>query len=136
MNFDVRPIGYVQSSLHDRAQAPKQGFEGAPESRIVFDAAYRAALADVRAGDEIIVLTWLDRARRDILTTHPRDDRRLPLTGIFSTRSPDRPNPIGLHRVKVIAVPDALTLVVADLEALDQTPVIDVKPVLPGRGDA
>jgi tRNA-Thr(GGU) m(6)t(6)A37 methyltransferase TsaA len=119
----------VESPLTDRAQAPRQGDEGAPAAWLAFDPRVAEALRDLRPGTEIIVLTWLDRADRSVLVTRPRDDPGNPLTGVFSTRSPDRPNPVGLHRVPVIAV-DGLRVQVGDLEALDGTPVIDVKPVL------
>jgi tRNA-Thr(GGU) m(6)t(6)A37 methyltransferase TsaA len=130
--FEVRPIGRVESPLTDRDAAPKQGDEGAPEAWLVLDEAVREGLRDVRPGQEAIVLTWLDRARRDVLRVHPRDDPAQPQTGVFSTRSPDRPNPIGLHRVEVVAV-DGLRLRVRNLEALDGTPVLDLKPVLEPR---
>jgi tRNA-Thr(GGU) m(6)t(6)A37 methyltransferase TsaA len=123
------PVGRVESPLTDRAQAPRQGDEGAPAAWLAFEPRVAAALRDLRPGTEIIVLTWLDRADRSVLVTRPRDDPDNPLTGVFSTRSPDRPNPVGLHRVPVIAV-DGLRVQVGDLEALDGTPVIDVKPVL------
>jgi tRNA-Thr(GGU) m(6)t(6)A37 methyltransferase TsaA len=132
--FEVRAVGRVQSPLTDLASAPKQGDEGAPEASIVFETAVADALSDLRAGDDVIVLTWLDRARRDVLAVHPRDDTTRPLTGVFSTRSPDRPNPIGLHRVAVVAI-EGLTLRVRNLEALDGTPVLDVKPVLGDPAD-
>jgi tRNA-Thr(GGU) m(6)t(6)A37 methyltransferase TsaA len=128
-SFDVVPVGWVESPLTDRAQAPRQGDEGAPAAWLAFDPRVAEALRDLRPGTEIIVLTWLDRADRSVLVTRPRDDPGNPLTGVFSTRSPDRPNPVGLHRVPVIAV-DGLRVQVGDLEALDGTPVIDVKPVL------
>ena len=128
-NFEVVPVGRVESPLTDRAQAPRQGDEGAPAAWLVFEPRVAEALRDLRPGTEIIVLTWLDRADRSVLVTRPRDDPGNPLTGVFSTRSPDRPNPVGLHRVPVIAV-DGLRVQVGDLEALDGTPVIDVKPVL------
>jgi tRNA-Thr(GGU) m(6)t(6)A37 methyltransferase TsaA len=127
----VAPIGRVQSPLADRASAPRQGDEDAPDAWLVFGADYRAGLRDLRPGAEILVLTWLDRASRDRLTVHPRGDTSRPEQGVFSTRSPDRPNPIGLHRVRVLAVEAGGTrLRVAGLEALDGTPVVDVKPVL------
>jgi tRNA-Thr(GGU) m(6)t(6)A37 methyltransferase TsaA len=132
--FQVRAVGRVESPLTDLASAPKQGDEGAPEASIVFDPAVADALADLRAGDDVIVLTWLDRARRDVLAVHPRDDTTRPLTGVFSTRSPDRPNPIGLHRVAIVAI-EGRTLRVRNLEALDGTPVLDVKPVLGDPAD-
>lgn len=125
----VRPIGRVESPLLDRAAAPRQGDEGAPEAWLVFDDAVADGLRDVTAGTDVILLTWLDRAARDVLTVHPRGDRSRPATGVFSTRSPDRPNPIGLHRVTVLAR-DGLRLLVSGLEAIDGTPVVDVKPVL------
>jgi tRNA-Thr(GGU) m(6)t(6)A37 methyltransferase TsaA len=134
--FQVEAIGYVESPLRDRGDAPKQGFEGSPRAWLVFDAALVDALADLRVGDEILVLTWLDRARRNILKVHPRDDARNPLTGVFSTRSPDRPNPIGLHRVRIVSIVDVTRVEVEDLEALHMTPIIDVKPVLKGVADA
>ena len=137
--FILRPIGCVESSLTDRDQAPRQGDEGAPESWMVFEPGVSDGLAELRVGTEVLVLTWLDRARRDILKVHPRGDPSRPETGVFSTRSPDRPNPLGLHRVGILAIerqPDPggggerLRLRVRDLEALDGTPIIDLKPVL------
>ncbi len=119
----------MESSLVDRDQAPRQGDEGAPAAWLVFEAEFAEAIRDLRPGTEIMVLTWLDRAHRDVLVTRPRDDPRNPLLGVFSTRSPDRPNPIGLHRVQVTAV-DGLRILVDGLEALNRTPVVDVKPVL------
>ena len=127
--YEVVPVGWVESVLTERTQAPRQGDEGAPTAWLAFEARVAEAIRDLRPGTEIIVLTWLDRADRDVLVTRPRDDPRNPVTGVFSTRSPDRPNPVGLHRVPVIAV-DGLRVQVGGLEALDGTPVIDVKPVL------
>jgi tRNA-Thr(GGU) m(6)t(6)A37 methyltransferase TsaA len=127
--YEVVPVGRVESPLTERARAPRQGDEGAPPAWLVFHAEVAEAIRDLRPGAEIIVLTWLDRADRGVLVTRPRDDPRNPLTGVFSTRSPDRPNPIGLHRVRVITV-DRLRIQVDGLEALSGTPVIDVKPVL------
>jgi tRNA-Thr(GGU) m(6)t(6)A37 methyltransferase TsaA len=123
-------VGHVESPLTDPAEAPRQGDEGAPDAWLVFRPAVRDALADVRRGDDLLVLTWLDRADRRTLRVHPRGDPARPLTGVFSTRSQDRPNPIGLHRVRVLAVEDELRLHVAGLEAVDRTPILDVKPVL------
>lgn len=131
-SFDVRPIGRVRSPLVDLATAPKQGHEGSPDAWLEFDPAVREGLRDLRAGQHVIVLTWLDRASRDVLVTRPRDDPDNPLTGVFSTRSPDRPNPIGLHRVEIVAV-EGDRVLVRHLEALDGTPVLDVKPVLDER---
>jgi tRNA-Thr(GGU) m(6)t(6)A37 methyltransferase TsaA len=128
---EITPIGRVESPLTDVAAAPNQGDEGAPDAWLVFEPAVREGLDGIRAGDEILVLTWLDRARRDVLRLHPRGDRSRPQQGVFTTRSPDRPNPIGLHRVRVLAV-DGLRVNVSDLEALDGTPIVDVKPVLSG----
>ena len=127
--YQVVPIGWVESPLKDRAQAPRQGDEGAPDAWLVFQPEVAEGLRDLAPGAEIIVLTWLDRAARDVLVTRPRDDPTRPPTGVFSTRSPDRPNPIGLHRVQVVAA-EGLRILVRPLEALDGTPVIDVKPVL------
>jgi tRNA-Thr(GGU) m(6)t(6)A37 methyltransferase TsaA len=127
--FEVAPVGWVESPLVERAEAPRQGNEGAPSAWLVFEPWVAEGIRDLRTGDQIIVLTWLDRASRDVLSTHPRDDPTTPLTGIFSTRSSDRPNPIGLHRVEILAM-DGLRILVSDMEALDATPVLDVKPVL------
>ena len=122
-------IGHVESPLADPALAPKQGSEGAPDAWLVFRGSVRDGLRELRAGDEVIVLTWLHRADREVLRVHPRDDPARPRTGVFGTRSADRPNPIGLHRVRILAV-DGLRLHVQGLEAVDGTPIIDVKPVL------
>ena len=129
MAYQLQPVGWVRSSLTQRADAPKQGDEGAPAAWLVFEPQFTDAMRDLRAGDEILVLTWLDRANRDVLIVRPRKDPAHPLTGVFSTRSPDRPNPIGLHRVRVTDV-QSTRVQVQPLEALDGTPVIDVKPVL------
>ena len=131
--MDLSPIGVVESPLADPAAAPKQGREGAPEAVLVIAPDFAEGLDGIAPGDEVIVLTWLDRADRGVLRVHPRSDTSRPEQGVFSTRSPDRPNPIGLHRVRVIAV-DGTRVQVADLEALDGTPIVDVKPVL-GRID-
>jgi tRNA-Thr(GGU) m(6)t(6)A37 methyltransferase TsaA len=127
--FEVMPIGTVESSLTDPAAAPKQGYEGSPEAWVAFEPAVREGLQDIRPGDRVIVLTWLDRARRDVLRVHPRDDPSNPERGVFSTRSADRPNPIGLHEVEVLSI-EGDRLHVRHLEALDGTPVLDVKPVI------
>jgi tRNA-Thr(GGU) m(6)t(6)A37 methyltransferase TsaA len=127
-------VATVESPLTERAAAPKQGDEGAPDATLAFEPEYAAALAGVTAGAELLVLTWLDRASRDVLRVHPRDDAARPEQGVFTTRSADRPNPIGLHRVRVLAV-DGTRLTVAGLEALDGTPVVDVKPVLGTVGE-
>jgi tRNA-Thr(GGU) m(6)t(6)A37 methyltransferase TsaA len=122
-------VGRVESPLTDLASAPLQGDEGAPEASIVFEPWALEALDGIRAGDDVLVLTWLDRADRDVLRVHPRDDLSRPEQGVFTTRSSDRPNPIGLHRVTVVAV-DGPRLQVDRLEALDGTPIVDVKPVM------
>ena len=127
--FELRPIGRVESPLTDPAQAPKQGDEGAPEATLIFDRDVLDALDGVDAGDEVIVITWLDRADRDVLRVHPRGDTSRPEQGVFATRSQHRPNPIGLHRVTITAIDDD-RVTVSNLEALDGTPILDVKPVL------
>jgi len=129
VTYEINPIGQVESLLTDRASAPKQGVEGAPEAWLVFDPAMADGISDLAAGDDVFVFTWLHRADRTVLAVHPRDDPSNPLTGVFSTRSADRPNPVGLHRVRVVAV-DGLRVRVSDLEAIDGTPIVDVKPVL------
>jgi tRNA-Thr(GGU) m(6)t(6)A37 methyltransferase TsaA len=127
--YVVRPIGRVESPLVDKDAAPKQGDEGSPDAWLVFEPAVREGLADLEVGTEVLVLTWLDRADRDVLAVHPRDDPAVPLRGVFSTRSADRPNPVGLHRVEIVAIQGARVRV-RNLEALDGTPIVDVKPVL------
>lgn len=127
--MDLKAVGHVESPLADRASAPMQSDEGAPEAWLVFEPAVAPALDGIAAGDDLLVLTWLDRARRDVLRVHPRDDPARAERGVFGTRSPDRPNPIGLHRVTVVEV-DGLRLRVGALEALDGTPILDVKPPL------
>ena len=127
--FVLHPIGRVESALTERHQAPRQGDEGAPDAWLVFGPEVTEGLRDLRPGDEVIVLTWLDRADRDVLVTRPRDDPARPLTGVFSTRSPDRPNPVGLHRVQIVSA-EGTRFLVRSLEALDGTPIVDVKPVL------
>jgi tRNA-Thr(GGU) m(6)t(6)A37 methyltransferase TsaA len=123
------PVGWVQSPLTDRAAAPKQGDEGAPLARVVFRPEFREAAGDLREGDEVLVLTWLHQGRRDVLSVHPRGDTNRPREGVFATRSPDRPNPIGLHAVVIEAVEEN-AITVYGLEAIDGTPILDVKPVL------
>lgn len=129
------PIGRVHSTLRRRTDAPKQGFEGAPDARLQIEPPFVPGLDGIRAGQEILVLTWLHEAERDVLAVHPRDDPATPLTGVFATRSPDRPNPVGLHRVKVLKIENGGRLQVEGLEAIDGTPVIDIKPVLARRGE-
>jgi tRNA-Thr(GGU) m(6)t(6)A37 methyltransferase TsaA len=128
-SFEVTAIGVVESPLADPGAAPKQGTEGGPEAWLVFESSVADAIADLAVGDRIIVLTWLDRADRRVLRVHPRDDPANPERGVFSTRSADRPNPIGLHPVEIVDVRGTRVLV-RDLEAVDGTPIVDVKPVL------
>ncbi|NUP50104.1 MAG: tRNA (N6-threonylcarbamoyladenosine(37)-N6)-methyltransferase TrmO [Catenulispora sp.] len=130
----MRPIGRVESVLRDRADAPRQGDEGAPDAWLDLDGQYAPALDGLLPGAQVLVLTWLDRADRDTLAVRPRGAADRAVTGVFQTRSPDRPNPIGLHRVTVTAV-EGTRVRVAPLEALDGTPVLDLKPVLGGVDD-
>lgn len=127
--FEVRSIGTVSSSLETLDAAPRQADEGAPEAWLVFEPDVAAGLHNLRPGDDLILITWLDRARRDVLAVHPRGDVSRPPEGVFSTRSPHRPNPLGLHDVRVTAV-EGMRVRVRNLEAIDGTPIVDVKPVL------
>ena len=129
MSFDVTPIGVVRSSLASLDDAPRQGDEGAPDAEVVLSEELAAALGGVRPGDRVVLLTWFHLASRDVLSVHPRGDTTRPPAGVFATRSPDRPNPIGLHEVEVLDVRGTV-LLVRGLEAIDGTPVLDVKPVL------
>lgn len=126
----LRPIGWVESTLTAAASAPRQPDEGAPEAWLVFDRAVEAGLANVVAGSQMVLVTWLDKARRDVLRVRPRDDAARPERGVFATRSSDRPNPIGLHDVEVVAVA-GLRIKVAHLEVFNGTPILDLKPALP-----
>jgi tRNA-Thr(GGU) m(6)t(6)A37 methyltransferase TsaA len=132
--YEVRPIGWIESPLVNREAAPKQGDEGSPDAWLVFDEEFADGIRDFETGVEIILLTWLDRARRDVLTVHPRGNPDRPMRGVFSTRSPDRPNPIGLHRVQILSI-EGTRVRVRNLEALNGTPVVDVKPVLEAKGE-
>lgn len=132
--YRVEPIGYIRSELRTREAAPMQGYEDAPEAWLEMAPRFAEGLLGVKAGDELIVLTWLHLSQRDVLQVHPRRKLEAPLTGVFATRSPDRPNPIGLHRVKILEV-DGLRLRVAPMEAIDGTPVIDLKAVLARSDD-
>jgi tRNA-Thr(GGU) m(6)t(6)A37 methyltransferase TsaA len=134
-SYLLNPIGFVRSSLKDRANAPRQGGEGAPDATIELLPAVLDGLHKIEVGEEIIVITWFHEARRDVLKVHPRSDKNLPLTGVFATRSPDRPNPLGLHRVTVLEIAER-ALKVGPLEAIDGTPVVDIKPVLRDSADA
>ena len=127
--MELIAIGRVESPLTDRTSAPTQGDEGAPDANLIFEDGMRAGLDGIEPGDELLVLTWLDRAFRDVLKVRPRNDFTAPHKGVFATRSPDRPNPIGLHRVQVLEI-DGTRLRVCNLEALDGTPILDVKPLL------
>jgi len=132
--YELRPIGWVESPLVDPDLAPKQGDEGSPEATLVFAEFVSEALRDLRPDTDALVLTWLDRADREVLRVHPRGDRSNPEQGVFNTRSPDRPNPIGLHRVGIVAI-EGNRVRVRDLEAVDGTPIVDVKPVLEPHGE-
>ena len=129
--YTIEPIGFVRSQLARLEDAPMQGDEGAPEAWLELTSQVAQGLAGISVGDEVILLTWLHLAQRDVLQVHPRGDLNRPLTGVFATRSPDRPNPVGLHRVSVLEVAER-KLRVSPLEAIDGTPIIDIKPVLVG----
>jgi tRNA-Thr(GGU) m(6)t(6)A37 methyltransferase TsaA len=131
----LQPIGAVRSSLRDPTQAPKQGNEGAPAAWLEFNPEVAPGLRDLRVGNDVLVLTWLHQADRSTLEVHPRDDPAQPLRGVFSTRSADRPNPVGVHRVTILEVASPTRFRVEPLEAVDQTPIIDVKPVLDRRSE-
>lgn len=128
--FVLHPVGVVRSPYEHPEDAPLQGDEGGATARIAIDAPYWQALEGVRVGDELVLVTWLHRAARDVLAVHPRGDHSRPLTGVFATRSPDRPNPLGLHRVQVLRITAPGLLEVSPLEAIDGTPIVDLKPVL------
>lgn len=134
--FSFNPIGFVRSELTNRKGAPRQGREGAPQAWVEVEPAFREALDGVAEGSQIILLTWLHQARRDVLKVRPRGDPNNPITGVFATRSPDRPNPIGLHQVEVLEIAPSGRLRVGPLEAIDGTPLVDIKPVLPAIADA
>jgi tRNA-Thr(GGU) m(6)t(6)A37 methyltransferase TsaA len=134
-NYSLHPIGIIESNITSRAKAPKQGYEGAPDAWIDIDSNFTDAMRGLEQGDDIILITWLHQSKRDVLQVHPRGDINNPLTGVFTTRSPDRPNPLGLHRVKVLQI-KGNKLKVGPLEAIDGTPVIDIKPVLRASLDA
>ena len=130
--FLLRPVGVIRSTIQNRSEAPKQGDEGAPDAWIDVNPQVTDGLLGVAAGDEIIVITWLHKGQRDVLRVHPRRDKTKPLMGVFATRSPDRPNPLGLHPVTVRSI-DGNRLLIGPIEAIDGTPVVDIKPVLPCR---
>lgn len=133
--YSLQPIGFVHSTLKDRKEAPKQGSEGAPDAWLELDPAVAAGLEGLAVGDEVILITWFHQSQRDILKVHPRSDPNIPLTGVFATRSPDRPNPLGLHRVTILEMA-VNRLKVGPLEAIDGTPLVDIKPVLRQTTDA
>ncbi len=133
--YNIRPIGIIHSELASREAAPKQGNEGAPDAWIQVNSGVAEGLEGIAAGSEIILITWFHKAHRDILKLHPRGDRSKPITGVFSTRSADRPNPLGLHRVTVLEI-TGNRIKVRPLEAIDGTPVVDIKPVLPQSADS
>jgi tRNA-Thr(GGU) m(6)t(6)A37 methyltransferase TsaA len=133
-HYSLAPIGFLRSPLTDRGAAPRQGREGAPDAWLEVDPAVAEGLEGIEAGDELIVITWLHQAERDTLKTHPRNDQTRPQTGVFATRSPDRPNPLGLHRVTVREIVGN-KIKVGPIEAIDGTPVVDLKPVLSTSAD-
>jgi len=133
--FDMHPVGVIRSALVQRKNAPRQGVEGAPDAWVEFEAAYADGLTLAAVGDEVILITWLHQADRSVLQVHPRNDPNTPLTGVFLTRSPDRPNPMGLHKVTVLEI-DGTRLKVGPIEAIDGTPVVDMKPVLSYSADS
>jgi len=133
--YVLYPIGFLQSPLKEPGEAPMQGHEGAPDAWLQVNAPVAEGLETIEVGDEIIVITWLHKAQRDILKVHPRDDETVPLTGVFATRSSDRPNPLGLHRVTVLEIAGE-RLKVGPIEAIDGTPVVDIKPVLSPSADS
>jgi tRNA-Thr(GGU) m(6)t(6)A37 methyltransferase TsaA len=134
-SYAIHPVGVVRSQLKRREDAPKQGNEGAPDAWLEIYPLFLDALEGITPNSEVLVLTWFHLARRDMLKVHPRGDPGNPLTGVFATRSPDRPNPIGLHRVTVLEIDNLRGVRVRPLEAIDGTPIIDIKPVLAGSGD-
>ncbi len=134
-DYVLYPIGFLQSPLKEPGEAPKQGDEGAPDAWLEVNASVAQGLKTLAVGDEIIVITWLHKAQRDILKVHPRNDETIPLAGVFATRSPDRPNPLGLHRVTVLEIAGK-RLKVGPIEAIDGTPVVDIKPVLSPSADS
>jgi tRNA-Thr(GGU) m(6)t(6)A37 methyltransferase TsaA len=126
---ELRRVGVISSVIKTRDEAPRQGSEGAPDAWLDVEPWAAAALHGIAVGDELIIITWFHQAARDALQVHPRSDARNPLTGVFATRSPDRPNPLGLHPVTVRAV-EGNRLRIGPIEAIDGTPVVDIKPAL------
>ena len=134
-DYVLYPLGFLHSPLKQPGEAPRQGSEGAPDAWLAVNEAVAEGLEGIAVGDEIIVITWLHKAQRDILKVHPRGDETVPLAGVFATRSPDRPNPLGLHRVTVLSIAGK-RIKVGPIEAIDGTPVVDIKPVLSQSADA
>jgi tRNA-Thr(GGU) m(6)t(6)A37 methyltransferase TsaA len=134
-NYQIEPIGIVRSELASREVAPRQGYEGAPDAWLEVNASVTDGLDGLAVGDQIIVITWFHKSQRDVLKVHPRNDTNNPLTGVFATRSPDRPNPLGLHRVTIREIAEN-KLKVGPLEAIDGTPIVDIKPVLSQSADS
>lgn len=134
-SYRLRPVGWVRSSLKEREECPHQGWEGAPDAWLEMESGFVEALDGITPGSEVVLLTWFHEALRDVLKLHPRGNPQNPLCGVFSTRSPDRPNPIGLHRVHVLEIEEGRLLRVRPLEALDGTPILDIKPVLEASRD-
>jgi tRNA-Thr(GGU) m(6)t(6)A37 methyltransferase TsaA len=134
-SYTLEPIGLIRSALKCRKNAPRQGAEGAPDAWLEISCRFAGALSGINVGEEIIVLTWFHQARRDVLKVHPRGNKRAPLTGVFATRSPDRPNPIGLHRVTVQKIVGNRYRI-GPIEAIDGTPVVDIKPMLQRLDDS
>lgn len=129
IDLTLRPIGVIRSTIKDRSQAPKQGSEGAPDVWLEVEPFAAECMEGLRVGDEIIVISWLHQGRREVMKVHPRSDPRSVLTGVFATRSPDRPNPLGLHQLRIREV-EANRLRIGPMEAIDGTPIVDIKPVL------
>ena len=134
-SYTIKPIGVIRSDLSSREVAPHQGYEGAPDAWLEMNSTVAEGLEGIAAGNEIVLITWFHKAHRDILKLHPRRDKNIPLTGVFATRSPDRPNPLGLHRVTVLEIAGN-RLKVGPLEAIDGTPIVDIKPVLLQSSDS
>lgn len=134
-SYMIKPIGVIRSELSSREASPRQGYEGAPEAWLEVDSTVAEGLEGIAAGVEIIVITWFHQSHRDVLKVHPRGDKNKPLTGVFATRSPNRPNPLGLHRVTVLET-DGNRLRINQIEAIDGTPVVDIKPVLSQSADS
>jgi tRNA-Thr(GGU) m(6)t(6)A37 methyltransferase TsaA len=135
VDYMLRPVGFIRSTLKQREDAPSQGREGAPDAWLEVNSEVAEGLDGTSVGSEIIVITWFHQSSRDVLKLHPRWDKNLPLTGVFATRSPDRPNPLGLHRVTVLEIAGN-TLRIGPIEAIDGTPVVDIKPVLDYSADS